>query len=449
MYWFSRVFKLIVFLLIIFVISHYAIVFLDSLLLGDRAPYFQQQTDNSIIIRWQSDHHAMGVVRYGEQPDYLESLKLEESAVKKHSIKILGLKPDTRYYYKAGDIDGFIEGNHHKNWFRTAPLPGTRRATRIWVIGDSGVPGKTARQVRNAMYQWVYKHPRKGLPPADVWLGLGDFAYPSGTNDQFQAALFDTYPDLLSNTVLWPVYGNHDARRWTYFKLFDLPEKAEAGGVASHTENYYAFDYGDSHFVMLDSTASSMKPGSDMLNWLQRDLAHNKRSWVIAALHHPPYTKGSHDSDKPHDSGGRMIKVREHILPILEKAGVDVVLAGHSHDYERSYLLDCAYRSSKFFSQKNIVSHGIHGKNHDFIKPAGNVPHQGAIYVVAGSSSQVGQGPLNHPANVVGLKQAGSLIIDINGNTLVGHFINNRGKEMDTFSIRKQAGYKSGYAGCR
>ena len=79
-------------------------------------------------------------------------------------------------------------------------------------------------------------------PLIDIWIALGDIAYRSGTNDQYQSALFGTFGDIVANTSLWPVYGNHDDRRWTYFRIFDLPENAEAGGVASGSENYYSID---------------------------------------------------------------------------------------------------------------------------------------------------------------------------------------------------------------
>ncbi len=64
-----------------------------------------------------------------------------------------------------------------------------------------------------------------------------------------------------------------------------------------------------------------------MCNWLRADLAATAQEWIIAYWHHPPYTKGSHDSD----AEGDLVEVRENIVPILEDFGVDLVLCGHSH----------------------------------------------------------------------------------------------------------------------
>ena len=82
-----------------------------------------------------------------------------------------------------------------------------------------------------------------------------------------------------------------------YFQIFNIPTDGSAGGVASGTEKYYSFDYGRIHFICLDSMTSSRAPGSPMLTWLEQDLGATTQDWIIVFFHHPPYTKGSHNSD--------------------------------------------------------------------------------------------------------------------------------------------------------
>ena len=65
-----------------------------------------------------------------------------------------------------------------------------------------------------------------------------------------------------------------------------------------------------------------------MLAWLEMELDSTLQEWIIAFWHHPPYTKGSHNSDLAADSGGRLFAVRENVVPILETRGVDLVLTG-------------------------------------------------------------------------------------------------------------------------
>ena len=143
-----------------------------------------------------------------------------------------------------------------------------------------------------------------------------------------------------------------------------------------------------------------------------------------------------------------MHKIRQHVLPILEAAAVDLVLSGHSHMYERSHLMDCHYGESGEFSENNIVSKGIYGEYREYRKPERNIAHSGTVYIVAGSSSRVDQGPLNHPAMVVSMQEAGSLLIDVEDNRLTSRFINDKGEVRDEFSIEKQNGYTSNVTSC-
>ena len=116
--------------------------------------------------------------------------------------------------------------------------------------------------------------------------------------------------------------------------------------MPSETEHFYSFNYANIHFISLDSITANRRPDGRMATWLAKDLAAVTATWTIVLFHHPPYTKGSHDSDSKTDSGGRLGDMRRNLLPILEEGGVDLVLCGHSHSYERSFLLDGHYEHS-------------------------------------------------------------------------------------------------------
>src|SRR6185436_8875510 len=119
-----------------------------------------------------------------------------------------------------------------------------------------------------------------GARATDLLLMLGDNAYPDGTDAEYQAAVFSMYPAILRKSVLWPTFGNHDGHSadsasgtGPYYAVFTLPRAGEAGGEPSGTEAYYAFDYGNVHFVCLDSYESGRTPAGDMLTWLEEDLS--------------------------------------------------------------------------------------------------------------------------------------------------------------------------------
>jgi len=409
----------------------------DGYYYGERIPYLQMQAPDGITIRWQSADSIKGVVRYGMEPGKLDSSAEESDSGEVHEVRLTGLKSDTRYWYSVGSEGKVAYGGGINDWFMTAPKPGSARPVRIWVQGDPGNALPTTQTGRDAVLAWIKEHPRPGLPALDLWFTTGDNAYRYGRNSEFQKNLFDVYPKLLRNVPYWPAFGNHDARRWAFFKIFSFPEHGESGGVPSGSEHYYSFDYGQVHVVFLDSHASDRSKDGPMLSWLKKDLAANQQPWLIAVFHHPPYSKGSHDSDDPGDSHQRMIEMRENALPILEAAGVDLVLNGHSHVYERSYLIDCHYGTSDTLKPSMIVDKGM-GNELPYHKPAGLTPHAGTIYNVVGSSAYADRGPLNHPVMAVSKQELGSMLLDIDGNTLTGRFISPRRVVLDTYRIVKE-----------
>jgi len=403
-----------------------------------RGPYLADGTSSRITIRWRTDVATDGRVRYGTSLANLNLTVYDAIATTEHILALPSLAADTRYYYSVGTGTQVLAGGNDQHTFVTAPTPGVAKATRLWVIGDSGTGAAGAASVRDAFA--AYSASR----PADLWLMLGDNAYASGTDAEYQAGVFNMYPALLRSTVLWPTRGNHDilysGANNDYYDIFTLPSAAEGGGLPSGTEAYYAFDYGNIHFVCLDSEGSSRAVGGPMAVWLRADLAATPRDWVIAFWHHPPYSKGSHDSDNDLDSGARMGEMRRNIVPILDSAGVDLVLAGHSHSYERSFLINGHYGVSSTLTSAMIVD-GDDGRwNGDgaYAKPTlGTGPREGCVYTVNGVGSQVGGGSLDHPVMVTSLNLIGSMVIDVSGNRLDARFVDAQHAVLDSFTIVK------------
>ena len=442
----KRLGLLVLVLLVIYAVGRPTQIWLDGFYSGVREPYLQMMSSSAVTLRWQSENQFAGVVHYGLKPDQLNKIQKETVAGEEHEVRLTALQPATKYFYSVGDgVKARFKGEDF--WFKTAPVTKVNNNTpvRFWVTGDQGYPNIIQEQVRDAMFDWVKQNPRSSLktPALDLWITTGDNAYRSGSNEQFQAGFFEPYKTILRNTPVWPGYGNHDARRWVFFDIFTFPEKAESGGVASGSEHYYSFDYANIHFVMLDTEDSDLDEDGKMLSWLKKDLEFSKQQWLIAIMHHPSYTKGSHDSDNKRRSGGRLNAARENILPILEQAGADLVLSGHSHMYERSELINCHYGLSDSFSSDFIrekSKQSIYSKKESRLSP-----YNGTIYTVVGSSSKVDSGPLDHPAMPHSYQEAGSMVVDVNNNVLKAYFINKSGRVKDQFEIAKgiEAGVES------
>jgi len=403
-----------------------------------RGPYLQRATHNSIVLRWRTDEPSASVVRYGRSPSELNEFIKYPIRTIEHEVLLTHLTQDTKYYYAVGTSDQILAGADSDHYFVTAPPIGASRDTRVWVLGDSGTADKGAEQVRDSYLNYP------GRSKTDFILMLGDNAYDSGTDEEYQTAVFDMYPMLLRNKVLWSTFGNHDgysasshSQSGPYYDIFNLPRFGEAGGLASGTEAYYSFDYANIHFVCLDSYETNRSPSAAMVTWLKYDLANTTQQWIIAYWHHPPYTRGGYDSDRD----GRMVEMRQHILPVLEDHGVDLVLSGHSHTYERSFLIDGHYGLSDSLTPSMVIDSGDGREEGDgaYTKPE-NKPHAGAIYVVAGTSGQVDDGHFNHPVMSVSLAKLGSMIIDVRDNRLDAIFLDKNSSPADHFTIIKKPG---------
>jgi hypothetical protein len=397
----------------------------------------QNGSSTNLTVRWRTDVATPSHVRIGTNISILDKLAVVTTAMIDHVVLLTGLQPDTKYFYAFGSHTNVLNGGDTNHFFVTSPQPGVPKPTRFWVLGDSGTASMNQVNVCNAYEGFT------GSRHTDLWLMLGDNAYNSGTDAEYQRGLFDIYTNMLKKSVLWPTLGNHDTAQqaafvdtYPYFNIFTLPRNGEAGGVPSGTEHYYSFDHANIHFICLDSMTGGRSTNSAMYLWLTNDLAKVTADWTIVYFHHPPYTKGSHDSD----TEAEIIEMRRVFLPVLEQAGVDLLLSGHSHCYERSFLIDQHYGLSTTMTPELKLDSGS-GRDTDtgaYEKATvGPAVHEGTVYAVVGSSGQATGGRLNHPAMFVSLNNLGSLVVDVVSNRLDAQFVRETGVVSDYFTIRK------------
>ena len=405
---------------ILYGIGRFIVVAYDSAESVAREPYLQKLTNNSVQIRWNTPKRERGCLRYGAGT--LRTKVCETRKTKRHLLTLSNLQEGTTYRYRVISDSLRIDNDGRK--FTTLTTD-TDKPLRIWVIGDSGKSGKKQKNVYKAMRK------RLGSETLDMWLLLGDNAYRSGTQKQFNKGLFIPYKRLVKELAPITVMGNHDARRWAQNMIFHPPKSGECGGVASHDSRFYAIDNASLHLVVIDSEHAPLGKNGALAKWLDEDLKQNKKRWSIVALHHPPYSDGSHNSD----SDRRMRAIRQNIVPILERHGVDLVLSGHSHAYERSFLLHKHYGLSHTFNTKKHLKSASRSNYEKSISPR---PFNGTIYLVIGSSSKLDRARLKHPAMAAAYAKLGSVLISVNKSRLSGEFIDDRGNVVDKFSIVKK-----------
>jgi hypothetical protein len=182
-----------------------------------------------------------------------------------------------------------------------------------------------------------------------------------------------------------------------------------------------------------------------MYAWAEQDLIACTSAWIIVYWHYPPYTMGSYNSD----TRTELVQIRENFLPLLEQYGVDLVLSGHSHAYESSYLLDGHYGySTNYDASVHALNQGNGQEGGDGVyrKPSAiKAPHSGTAYVVCGTSGSVIPSVKGeHPAMETSIREMGSVVLDIAGNRLDMTFLNKDGVVLDSFSIVKGEGDDDG-----
>ncbi|MES2005596.1 MAG: metallophosphoesterase family protein [Bacteroidota bacterium] len=426
-----------------------------------RGPYLQVATDTSMVIRWRTDASTRARVRVGTTPGELNKNIDDLSLQTEHKILVKGLTPNTRYYYSIGTLKDTLQYGPD-NYFNTLPVPGKEGTYRIGVFGDCGYLSVNQLNVRDQFVKYL------GNNELNAWILLGDNAYNDGNDMEYQAKFFNPYKEtLLKKYPVFPTPGNHDyhdadftaefaqqTHTTPYYQNFSMPEKGEAGGVASGNPAFYSFDIGNIHFISLDSYGMEENKYflfdtlGPQVEWLKKDLAANRnKGWVVVYSHYPPYSKGTHDSD----TDGIMTGIRENLLRVLDNYEVDLVICGHSHVYERSRLMKGHYgKSDSFDAAKHNLSSssGMYTSKTNPAAPYIKEPgiNKGAVYVVTGTSSYVSKAAYTfpHPAMFYSNDtDAGAVMLEINENRLDFKWICGDGVIRDQFTMMKNVNRKS------
>jgi hypothetical protein len=166
-----------------------------------------------------------------------------------------------------------------------------------------------------------------GLRTGDLVISGGICEGSDSSWNQYVQDYFYVYRESAGDVPFYTSMGNHelaegDCGYQAYTDVFFLPENAPAGDQ----EEYYSFDWGNAHFVALD-TNQSYSPSSAQYAWLIDDLQGNSQPWTFVFFHFPAFSSSRHGS-----SSG----VQDYLVPVFEAYGVDIVFNGHDHNYERT-----------------------------------------------------------------------------------------------------------------
>ena len=229
---------------------------------------------------------------------------------------LTGLAPGTAYSYivKVGASAAY-------GALTSAPEEGV--PMKFVIYGDTRSHPAMHRRVSEAI---------GGEKPLFV-VHTGDLVTSGDDWDDWAVDYFGPARAYLGVCPVWPARGNHENSGTFFRALFRF-----RGAMCNRS-----FDYGNVHIVILDSE-ERFGGRAALVTWLDRDLAASKAAWTIVVYHEPTYNVGGHGS-----AWGR-----DDVLPVLMKHGVDMVVAGHSHLYERFVPIGPAGKKPTIF----VVSGG-------------------------------------------------------------------------------------------
>lgn len=216
-----------------------------------------------------------------------------------------------RVYYGSQGLD---VGPPTKTWSVSEAPPGSYAGVRVAVVGDPGTGGAGELAVTRVI---AGQHDDSGY---DALVLLGDLVYPDGDPDLIGEAILDPFAPLLGDSVeLLPALGNHD---------YQSGQESQILQRLGRDSGWFAQEVGPALVVVLDSNRVD---DPVQTQWLRQTLDGATSPWMIAAMHHPAYSAGMHGSD---------LDVRSAWSDLFAEYGVDLVLAGHDHDYQRSEVMD-------------------------------------------------------------------------------------------------------------
>jgi hypothetical protein len=292
----------------------------------DRSPHavhasWRFATDSSLAAIWETDRgtHAT-LLAYGTSPTRLDHFVQGVTFVNPdtdygvlpypilvHEAHVCGLTADTTYYYAVGG-DGWY-GNVYS--VKTGPAVGSTAPFRFAVAGDS-----------NGFYTLFAQVASKVATYAPDWMLFTGDLVNSGFSQAEWEEWFTGAGSLLAHVPTMTVHGNHEDMATGYFALFALP------GI----EEIYSFDYGNTHFVVLND---SPRPGEELTGrqatFLDADLTAAEArptppQWFVTSHHRSMFAS--------EQNGGSDLTVRSAWQPILEKHKTDVDYSGHDHHFE-------------------------------------------------------------------------------------------------------------------
>ncbi len=275
-----------------------------------KGPYLQAMRTDGLVICLEPLQDVAGQIVVQDTGGKKAAEKSFQAATGKITrVAIDGLKAGESYQYTVYLAQGTSPA--FASTFKTFP-PAGQLPVEFGAMGDSRTNPGVFRNVCEAIR-------KSGL---SMVLHDGDFVAAGRVVRIWDGQFFQPGREMLASVTMFPAVGNHELGGagpdgYTVFsRFFVMPEN----------QTWYSFDYGGVHITVLDSTRKADE-NSAQYKWAEADLMASKAVWKIALFHHPWFNAGSHGSEVP---------MRQVYGPLFVRAGVDLILAGHDHNYQKT-----------------------------------------------------------------------------------------------------------------
>ena len=313
-------------------------------LLDSEGRYIRQivAKDNSTsrTIMWQSDSSEPdAVIEYRlVSSDDIKTLSASDAAFTDdgsmtyiHEGTIIDLTPDTKYEYRIG-----YSTDRRSDWYPLETAGAGEYEVLIYPDSQSG---------DYSGWEEIVKNSAKRNPGAALYISMGDLVDNGEQAYQWRTWL-DSIKPLSARIPLAPTLGNHEMYTldWkmreprAYLNYFDVP----SNGNTTFDRHYYSYDYGDVHYVVLDTQLyeSTHEDNHDVhhpdlydvqVQWLRQDLASNTKKWTVVLMHRDPFQYAFNRPGASRAAGFDEEGVL--FMPIFDEFNVDLVLSAHLHSY--------------------------------------------------------------------------------------------------------------------
>jgi hypothetical protein len=291
-----------------------------------RGPYLQPGPAGSLAVVWYTDPatRESKLQWRKEGGAWVEERLFSEEPTERREILLSRLQEGLSYSYRVVERDTAVANLAAQTEF-SFHTPISERLKFV-AFGDSGSGNAAQRAVAQSI--------SKENPPPDLALLTGDVVYPHGADSDYDAKFFVPFGSLLSRMPFYSAIGNHDYETRDgapYLEVFSLPLN---GPNELAAETVYWFEQSGVFFTVHDSNLNSSALNEVVAPWHVAAVRGSKTRFRVAALHHSPYSSASNSTT------AAVLRVREFFPSLFTATGVDLVLGGHDHVYERTRPID-------------------------------------------------------------------------------------------------------------